>query len=446
MGSPSKSINAWIYLDEDEPAKTSYRTPDSCYQTLIRYGVYQNTDMVNICFFDTLPTPGVGYYALQLGNFDKKHPDGSTNADYLKWLVRDARAANPGIKLLATLNYNTDTLSRIFNVPPTQQQQSVNFFAASVLKCMQAYNLDGFDIDWEGSFSVAITPAQFATLFTAVRKTFDSQDNKHYYMTLSPANVGNLDAPTVNNCFDFVNLQLYSGFTNPSDFTQAGVNQNLLAYGAKFESVYQSAQNAMQGYNAGGYQVMTQWRLNSSNFQYEQAQQIILYQLAYGNNAMPFDDIDIVGAAGNPPITSIVVRSGDVLDAIMPTNTGQFEGSPVSYQMPQHGGNGGSSQTVTFDPGDAITQISGYTGVWFGWNCILQITLQTRNGKIYGPFGTMNNATVKTPFRLQSSAGQSALAFNGTLVNVPLAGGDRTNIVATLNVTWGAQTELRRTA
>jgi hypothetical protein len=453
MGTPSKSINAWIYVDEDEPPKTSYRSYDSCYQTLIRYSVYQNTDMVNICFFDTLPTPGMGYYMLQLSNLDMKHPDGSTNADYLKWLVRDTRTVNPRIKLLATLNYNTDTLSRIFSsAPPSEQQKAVDFFARSVLNCMLQNDLDGFDIDWEGDFSTAITQAQFAMLFSAIRKAFDSQTSKHYYLTLSPADVGYLDATTVNNCFDFVNLQLYSGFTDPSEFIEAGVRKDLLAYGAKFESIgngdmapYQTAQNAVEGYNSGNYTVMTQWRLNSGDFQYEQAQQIILYQLAYGS-AKEFDDIDIVGAAGNPPITSILLRSGDVLDAIMPTYTGKFETAVLNYQMPQHGGNGGNPQTVTLDAGDVITQVSGHTGVWFGWNCILQITLHTRNGKTYGPFGTMNNATVRTPFRLQAPAGQSAQAFQGTLVNVALAGGGTTNIIATLNVTWGAQAELRRSA
>jgi hypothetical protein len=363
--------------------------------------------------------------------------------------VRDSRNANSAIKLLATLNYNDDTLSKIFAaVPPPGWQQAANVFAKNVLTCLQKNDLDGFDVDWEGNFSGAITQAQFAMLFSAIRTAFDSQSAKHYYLTLSPADVGNLDAPTVNAAFDFVNLQLYGG-ADPSDYTQAGVQADLLAYGAKFESIgpgvpnpYQSAQDAYQGYTAGNYQVMTQWRLNSGNFQYEQAQQIILYQLAYGNSGMQFDDTNIVGAAGNPPITSFVVRHGDVLDAIMPTNTGEFSGVTLNYQMPQHGGNGGSSQTVTLDVGDAVTQISGFTGVWFGWNCVLQLTLQTKNGKVYGPFGTMNNATSKSPFRIQAPAGQSVLSFAGTLINVPLAGGGRTNVVATLGVNFGAELEL----
>ena len=56
MGTPSKSINAWIYLSEDEPPGTTYKSPTSCYQTLLTYGVYNSTDMVSICWVDTVPT------------------------------------------------------------------------------------------------------------------------------------------------------------------------------------------------------------------------------------------------------------------------------------------------------------------------------------------------------------------------------------------------------
>jgi hypothetical protein len=38
MATPSKSVNAWIYLREDEPAGTSYSTPGSSYQPLITHG------------------------------------------------------------------------------------------------------------------------------------------------------------------------------------------------------------------------------------------------------------------------------------------------------------------------------------------------------------------------------------------------------------------------
>lgn len=442
MNAPSKSVNAWIFLAEDEPSGTSYKSPNSSYQSLITYGVYNSTDMVNICFVDTMPTsattvPTGDGSTYTIGLQTATHPDGYTNQDYMNWLIQDARKANPNIKLLVTLGYADNEFTQIFSKDKSQWQQNATDYANNLVAYLKHYDLDGFDVDWEGGFSFATTPEQFNILFTAIRKAFNAQ-SRYYYLTLSPANVGTLDASAVNSTCDFVNLQLYSGFTNPGDFIKAGVAQSLLAYGAKFEpngSVpYQDAQQAYSGYVSGGYQVVTQWRLNSNDFQYEQAQQMILYQLVYGPSGPSFNDGPIIGAAGNPLISQLVVRSGEVLDALQVTNSGTFQGTPVQYILPQHGGNGGSASTVTIPSGDAVVEVSGYTGVWFGWSCVLQITIKTRSGKVFGPFGTMNNASSKTPFSYVAPQGQSIVAFSGTVVNVPLAGGGRTDIIASLDV------------
>jgi hypothetical protein len=444
MGTPSKSVNAWIFLAEDEPSGTSYKSPNSSYQSLITYGVYNSTDMVNICFANTVPTsattvpPGNGStYTIELQT--AKHPDGYTNQDYMSWLIQDARSTNPGIKVLITLGYAENEFTQIFSSDPGQWQQNATDYASNLVAYLQHYDLDGFDVDWEGGFSFATTQQQFAILFTAIRAAFNAQ-SRYYYLTLSPANVGTLDAATVNNAFDFVNLQLYSGFTNPSDFTNAGVSQSLLAYGAKFEPnggvPYQDAQQAYAGYVSGGYTVVTQWRLNSNDFQYEQAQQMILYQLVYGSAGTSFNDAPIIGAAGNPLISQLAIRSGDVLDAIQVTNSGTFEQTPVQYVLPQHGGNSGSASSVTIPEGDAVAEVSGYTGTWFGWSCVLQITITTRNGVVFGPFGTMSNASSKTPFSYAAPQGQSVVAFGGTVQNVPLAGGGSTDIITSLDAVY----------
>src|SRR6185436_3663187 len=182
------------------------------------------------------------------------------------------------------------------------------------------------------------------------------------------------------------------------------------------------------GYQAGfssnntqyNYKVTTQWRLNSGNFAYEQSQQILYYQFIYGIQNSGFDDTAIISNAGNPPITSLQINSGNVLDAIQATNT--LSGQTV-FQMLQHGGNCGSPSPVTLQAGDVITQISGYTGIWFGWNCIVQVTIKTKNGNVYGPFGSMNNVSSKSPFSYVAPPGQSIVAFRGTTIHVPEAGG-----------------------
>ena len=450
MTTSNKSVNAWILLDEDNPAGTSYKSPTSCYQTLIDYGVYKSTDMVNICFFITLPTSSstvpVGdgsFYTIQIGNATSTHPDGSTTEEYLKWLIADARKTNPNIKLMATLGYGQDYFSNIFESSLKAPEQLAAEFANNLLAYLQQYNLDGFDVDWEGNFSSSITVEQFKILFTAIRTSFNLQSKKYYYLTLSPASVGNLDPTTVNDVFDFVNIQLYSGFSPESEFINAGIQKELLAYGAKFESrgndvvaPYQDAQNAYQGYSSRGYHKLTQWRLNSGNYQFEQAQQMILYDLINGIQGTLFNDSSIVGAAGNPPITQFNIRAGDVLNAIQATNTGTFSGVPLKYLLLQHGGDSGNLNTVTVPSGDVITEITGYRGIWFGWDCVLQLTIKTKNGSVFGPYGSMNNTTSHERFVITAPDGQSIVAFSGSIVNVPLQTGARTNIIASLDASF----------
>lgn len=438
MTNPAKALNAWVYLNEDEPSGSSYPSPDSCYQTLIRYGVYKAVNMLGICFFTTSGTSD--NLTLEIGSH--VHPDGSTNAEYLQWITRDARAANPNIKLLATLDYGTNWFAPLFEGAKSTWQGNVDTFAANLMSFLYTHNLDGFDIDWESPLSGAITKQQFAMLFQAIRATFKTSTGQYFYLTLAPAVVGNLDAKTVNECFDFVTLQLYSGFTDPQEFITAGVDKALLAYGAKFESIgsydlspYQDAQQAYQGYQSGGYGVAMQWRLNSGDYQFEQAQQIMLSQLIFPPTGNRFDDSAIVGAAGNPPITQLVVRSGNVVDAIQATNTGQFEKVSLTYSLAQLGGDGGSASTVTTDANDPIVEVAGYTGTWFGWNVVLQITLKTKSGKIFGPFGSMDHATAKTPFTFAAPAGQSIVAFKGATVVVPEANAPPSAVIASLGFT-----------
>lgn len=434
MSTPNKSVNAWIFLNEDEPQGSTYKTPGSSYQSLIEYGVYNYMDMLNMCFVEVLQTspdtipPGDGSsYTIRMGAPEHNQP-------YMNWLIEDSRQANPNIKLLVTLVWGTENmLSQIFPSDQSQWQQAAAAFAANLKAYLDHFQLDGFDVDWESPICYGTTQQQFAILFTAVRAAFGT--GGRYLLTLSPAEVGNLDAPTVNSAFDFVNLQLYSGFTSRQEFIDAGISADLLAYGAQFEAGYQTAQQAYQEYTAGGYPVATQWRLNSGNFHFEQAQQMILYQLINGAAGPAFDDTPIAGAAGKPLISAIAVRSGEVLDSIQVTNTGGPDQS--SYQMPQHGGNGGNASTVTIAEGDGIASISGYAGSWFGWNCVLQLTITTKMGQAFGPFGTMANASSSTPFSFTAPTDQTIVAFSGTVVEVPEAGGGTSLIVASLTPSYG---------
>ncbi len=438
---PPVSANAWILLLDDNPRGSSYKTPGSSYQNLVTHGVYGYTDLVSVGRVSTVSTgpatvpPGDGStYTIQLQA--KTHPDGSTNQQYLEWLVQDARRANPTIKILAMLCSGAGEITRIFSPDRRWWHQNARDYANNLVAYLQHHDLDGFDVAWKSPLSSEGTPEQFAILFTAIRTAFNSR-SRYYYLTLSPESVGTLDASTVNAAFDFVNLQLFSGRTSADDFVNAGVSKKLLAYGARFEQTggipFQSAWHAYRGYVSGGYTVATQWRLNSDNFLYEQAQQMILHQLVHGRPGTWFNDGPIIGAAGNPPISQLLIRAGDVLDAMQATNTGTFSRRPVQYVLPQHGGSGGVASRVDIPSGDVVAEVSGSTGSWRGQHCVLQITITTRGGRVLGTFGSMENSTSKVPFRFVAPPGKSIVAFSGTVVNVPRS---RTDVVASLQVSY----------
>jgi Glycosyl hydrolases family 18 len=288
------------------PEGVGYDDPRSAYHRLITENVYRSVDILFLCFATTVPTspstipPGKGEsHTLQIELATSPiHPGGLTNQDYMDYVIRDARAktANPGIKIAMTLNYEDcgpgDKIANIFKHPGIEPQLCAENFATNLVKYLEHYELDGFDVDWESMISTVTTKDQFQMLFTAIGDAF-RKASKKYYLSLSPAEVGHLDGATVNSNFDFVALQLYSGFTTPGEFTdkRVGVDADLLAYGAKFEALdedppppapgKQTAQEAYDDARPAGYTTFTQWRLNSGNWVFEQDQQVELYKLVY---------------------------------------------------------------------------------------------------------------------------------------------------------------------
>lgn len=137
------------------------------------------------------------------------------------------------------------------------------------------------------------------------------------------------------------------------------------------------------------------------------------------NAGMPYD---LLGPAGGPgtswnnlptvrgwgPMTGLVVRSGDIIDAIQPLYG--------SNSAPIQGGPGGTPSTINLNSGDAIVSMTGYTGTYFGMQQIAQVTFRTAQGQTYGPFGTMANVWNAQPFQLAAPSGSAIGSFFGTTV------------------------------
>lgn len=283
--------SAWIFLNEDNPSGTNYNDPTSQYQRIISEGLYQLSDIVSLCFVDIVPTSAntipVGdgsSYTLFLDTVTHPaNPDGSvpTNQDYMEWIVRDAKAANPKIKVLLTLLYGKQHLiSQIYPDPANPDQASAQAFADNVVAYLEHYNLDGFDIDWEWDYlSDDTTQAQFAMTFGALGPALRS---KGMLLTMGPATTDNLDPATVNAQFDIIAFQMYYSTMLPGEFVDYGIVPDAFAYGVKFESNFQTAAQAHALMQQYGMKAAMTWRLNSSDYVYEQDQYKALAGLIRG--------------------------------------------------------------------------------------------------------------------------------------------------------------------
>jgi len=140
--------------------------------------------------------------------------------------------------------------------------------------------------------------------------------------------------------------------------------------------------------------------------------------LNWFNTGMPYGPIGPAGGPGTNwnnlptvsnwgPMTSLLVRSGDIIDAIQP-----IYGSNAA---PSQGGHGGTPTSIDLTD-DAIVSMSGYTGTYFDMTQISQITFKTARGKTHGPFGTMHNVYSPKTFELVAPAGSAIRSFFGTTV------------------------------
>jgi hypothetical protein len=442
-------MNAWIFLNEDEPAGTNYNSPDSCYQSLIKHRVYSGLDFLGIAFFEVVPA-AQGGSGIQICS--ASHSDGLTNQDYLDAVLRDARQVNPEIRLLATMVYSGDqTLVSVF-AGGGDPQLEAEVFATRLVAYLRANAMNGLDVDWEGDVE-AMTQEQFRILFATIRRVFDAQPEK-FYLSFTPAwPSSGIDYATLNHAFDFISPQFYDG-TPLSAFLEAGMSPARIGYGAQFEpgnaAPNASAQQVWSAVSSGftyqgtayDYQDIFVWRLNSGNYQFEQAQVLILAELVQPSAVASFDDTAIVAAAGQPSLTQLTICSGDVLHAIQAVNTGtdpsnagtQPPGTTIGvFTLLQHGSSDGSSQTISIPLADPIVAVSGYTGVWAGASCVVQLTLTCASGAVHGPFGSMDGATGLLPFRHTGQAGQRVVAFSGSSAMVSVPGGRQVGVITRLD-------------
>jgi hypothetical protein len=127
---------------------------------------------------------------------------------------------------------------------------------------------------------------------------------------------------------------------------------------------------------------------------------------AYYDVPQPFDDLAFATDAAQP-LTGINLRAGDIIDSL--------QGVYGQQVGPQHGGNGGSPFTIRFPPGDLLTVVRGYFGVWGAAVYVVQLTFASRGGAVFGPFGHWTTQGF-TPFAFEAGPDEQIVALFGQVV------------------------------
>ena len=167
---------------------------------------------------------------------------------------------------------------------------------------------------------------------------------------------------------------------------------------------------------------------------YYYGQRLLHQEKAVGHEAdnelyNSFDDTEVAKNLAFPFLTKIVVRHGDIIDRL---EAYYGEKNP----MFAHGGSGGQQSTFEIEPGDALIEVSGEVGSWFGQTVILQLTFKTQTGKT-ATYGTGNYASDKQPFAFQANPKnkERIFAFHGSVFSGILAEGNATLFLGSLGVT-----------
>lgn len=353
-------------------------------------------------------------------------------------VVRIAKSQNSNLTILAQVNWAG-------SLAPLDTKEKIKEFAQSIPPFLEQYKLDGIDFDWE---QVPFTQEMASYLLTQAK----DQIGNDKYLSISPDTKQALDPSIVNKYVDFVNVQSYQRLSDIDEFINLGIKKDIIHVGICSENddpngFYPPGGGISAYVNkcvSAGVAGLYAWRIDNDDTDHKEnvPQYTItkqMWQFTKGTmapeiGANVFDDKEIArDSKGNPvrvvtPITEMAVRYGDVLNSIQTTNNDLI--------LPQHGGYSGVEEHIELENGDKIVEISGYTGTWFGWNCVLQLTLRTEKGYQYGPYGSMAKSSSQKSFSIKAPNGQSIVTFRGTLVNVPLNGAPDTAIIASIDASF----------
>lgn len=200
------------------------------------------------------------------------------------WILSTARAAPrliPGtsIKILVSQFWGDDP--QVWGHPLSAlPATAIDAYAKSVRDFLVAYNLDGYDIDYEPANIVSTVPAILAAIRAQLDDLSNANGGRPYYTTVSPGDVEFLSEAVAS--VSGVNVQTYSGgfYTPISTYLNLGFEPGQLLYGLNAEtpSESHSIDEALTTYNESALAGIHLWRLNSTDLLQENEWQDEVYR------------------------------------------------------------------------------------------------------------------------------------------------------------------------
>jgi chitinase len=188
------------------------------YQRIVAAAPFNRCNLLILAFVRTFtferlaPDVGGRIYVAQFANGRvDNHPldPNNTDGDRIKVVVETARKKNPSINILVSLGWGDE-----YNDAGKAALTPVAF-ADSVRTLVQAYDLNGFDIDFE---STEVEPGAMLALAQEIRRSLNKIPSKRpMIMTITPAQPEGLNK-NVLEVFDYIMPQTY-GHGGGIDFT-----------------------------------------------------------------------------------------------------------------------------------------------------------------------------------------------------------------------------------
>jgi hypothetical protein len=182
------------------------------YQRVVAAAPFDKCNLLILAFVRTFTfhrpaKKGGPIYVAQFANgrdpFSFPLDPNDTDGDRVKLVVETARKKNPSINILISLGWGSDP--KIDNDAGKAALTPVAF-ADSVRAIVQAYDLNGFDIDFE---STVVEPGPMLNLAHEIRRSLNKIPAKRpIIMTITPAQTDGLDK-NILEVFDYVMPQTY---------------------------------------------------------------------------------------------------------------------------------------------------------------------------------------------------------------------------------------------